>query len=265
MFELGAFAASAPLLRMLGRGDHHPVLVLPGFTASDSSTAPLRWTLRSQGYWAHGWNLGPNIGPTDRILDGIHTRLDQIHARHGRAVTIVGWSLGGVYARELARDNPGAVRQVVTLGSPFRLTLEDRSSVSGLVDRLSPAWSAEVMRLAMEENDKPPLEVPSTAVYTRSDGVVRWHSCIDVESDRHENIEVKGSHSGLGFNPAVLYALSDRLSQPESDWRPFSAPLPIRAWYPKPVSWNAGRGNGRATSRPTSGTANRSTRLRRSA
>ncbi len=241
IFEAGAFAASSPILRLLGRGDNHPVLVLPGFTAGDSSTVALRWTIRSQGYWAHGWNLGVNIGPTDRIFDGIHDRLAQLHERHGKPVSIVGWSLGGIYARELARDNPGAVRQVITLGSPFRLTLVDRSSISALVDRLSPTWSDEVLRLAMDEADKPPLSIPSTAIYSRTDGVVRWHACIDTVSEYHENIEVRGSHSGLGFNPAVHYAISDRLAQPVDDWRPFKAPITARSMFPKPISWDDAR------------------------
>lgn len=251
IFEAGAFAASSPFLRLLGRGDNHPVLVLPGFTAGDSSTVALRWTIRSQGYWSHGWNLGVNIGPTDRIFDGIHARLAQLHERHNKPVSIVGWSLGGIYARELARNNPAAVRQVITLGSPFRLTLVDRSSISALVDRLTPTWSDEVLRLAMDEADKPPLSIPSTAIYSRTDGVVRWHACIDTVSEHHENIEVRGSHSGLGFNPAVHYAVSDRLAQPIDDWRPFKAPIVLRSMFPKPISWDDARnrrtsGKGRA-------------------
>lgn len=238
IFEAGAFAASSPLLRIMGRGDQHPVLVLPGFTAGDLSTVPLRMTIRSQGYWAHGWNLGVNVGPTDRILDGIHARLEKLYERHQRPVSLVGWSLGGVYARELARDHPDTVRQVITLGSPFRLTMADRSSISGLVDYLSPAWSEEVLRLASEEADKPPLAVPSTAIYSRTDGVVRWHTCIDIAEGLHENIEVRGSHSGLGFNPAVIYAISDRLGQRADEWKPFKAPLPLRRFFPTPATWD---------------------------
>lgn len=254
LFELGGFLAASPILRLLGRGDRHPVLVLPGFTAGDSSTVPLRWTIRSQGYWAHGWRLGPNLGPTEQILDGIRARLTQLHERHGGKVSLIGWSLGGIYARELARSHPDCVRQVITLGSPFRLTTADRSTVSLLVDRLSPAWSSEVMRLAMEEFDKPRLTVPSTAIYTREDGVVRWHACIDEVTDLHENIEVIGSHSGLGFNPAVHVAVSDRLQQSEHNWTPFKAPLPLRPLFPTPESWD-GEKNRKPQRRSTSPTS----------
>lgn len=237
-FEFGAFAAAAPWLRVVGRGDQHPVLVLPGFTAGDDSTIPLRWVLRSQGYWTHGWGLGRNLGPTDFVIDGLHRRLLQIHERNERRISIVGWSLGGIYARELARAHPDAVRQVITLGSPFRMMRSDRSTVSVLVDELSDRFREDVLHLAFAEDEKPPLPVPSTAIYTRTDGVVRWHTCIDAESPEHENIEVRGSHSGLGFNPAVIFAISDRLAQPEGDWRRFSAPLAMRHLYPRPASWS---------------------------
>lgn len=237
MFELGAFFAASPLLRSLDRGDQHPVLVLPGFTGDDQSTALLRWAIRSQGYWTHGWGLGQNIGPTDAILDGVEERVERVYQRHGRRISLIGWSLGGIFARELARDHPAAIRQVITLGSPFRMRDGDRSAASALADRLSPTWRAEALRMAMAEDDKPPLPVPSTAIYSRSDGVVRWHTCIDAESDQHENIEVYASHCGLGFNPAVIYAVSDRLAQPEGDWRRFSAPLALRSLFPRPASW----------------------------
>src|SRR5437870_1661144 len=118
LFELGALVAASPWLRLLGRGDQHPVLVLPGFTASDVTTTPLRWQLRSWGYWAHGWQLGRNLGPTPAVLEGLVDRLLTLHERHGRKVTLIGWSLGGIYARELARQFPDSVRSVITLGSP---------------------------------------------------------------------------------------------------------------------------------------------------
>lgn len=239
LYEFWAFLAASPLLRLAGRGDRHPVLVIPGFTAADGSTRPLRAVLRSQGYWVHGWDLGRNHGPTERIVNGIEQRLAELHDRHGRTVSLIGWSLGGIYARHLARVNPGAVRQVITLGSPFRMRPGDRSAASALFERLSPAFSTRFLEYALTEAETAPLPVPSTAIYTRGDGVVRWHTCIDVVDDWHENIEVRGSHSGLGWNPAVVLAVTDRLARREGHWRPFR-PLPLVAHlYPRPVSWEA--------------------------
>jgi pimeloyl-ACP methyl ester carboxylesterase len=234
LFELGAFMAASPLLRVVGRGDRHPVLVLPGFTASDSSTVPLRWFLRSHGYWVHGWSLGTNVGPTRRIVQGIDDRLIELHTRHGRTVSLIGWSLGGIYARELARRHPEAVRQVITLGSPFQLKQGDKSAATALWDRLSPTFQDEFLDTVLRPDDgKVELQVPATAIYSRGDGVVRWYTCIERRGPQRENIEVQGSHSGLGFNPAVLVAVADRLALPEGSWRPFKPPIALRHWYPR--------------------------------
>ena len=238
MFELGAITAASPMLRMIGRGDNHPVLVLPGFLAGDPSTAPLRSVLQSQGYWVHGWRLGRNLGPTAHVVDGLVERLEMLHERHDQPVTLIGWSLGGIYARRLARRYPDAIRQVITLGSPFRINPNDRSAVSGLYDRLKPTHSIDTEEL-LPGLDGGPLEVPTTAIYTRTDGVVRWWQCIESIGPERENIEVRGSHSGLGFNPAVIYAISDRLRRPIGDWRPFRAPLGIRHLFPEPADWRS--------------------------
>ena len=238
VFELGAVAAASPLLRALGRGDEHPVLVLPGFLAGDSSTAPLRSVLQSQGYWVHGWRLGRNLGPTAHVVDGLIERLHALHERHDRPVSIIGWSLGGIYARRLARRSPDLVRQVITLGSPFRINPEDRSAVSGIYERMRPPHVVGVDAL-LPGHEAGPLEVPTTAIYTRTDGVVRWWQCIESIGPFRENIEVRGSHSGLGFNPAVIYAISDRLRRPADDWRPFRPPPGTGHWYPKPADWRS--------------------------
>jgi len=222
-------------LRAFGRGDRHPVLVIPGFTASDISTVPLRATLRSQGYWVHGWGLGRNLGPTQAIVDGLGERLLSLHERHGVKVSLVGWSLGGIYARELARRHPHAVRQVITLGSPFRMRDGDRSSASVLADRVSDNWATLNDDMTLAEDDRLPFEMPVTNIFTRTDGVVRWHLCIDGDGPRRENIEVRGSHVGLGVNPAALLAISDRLALPEGEWQPFDPPCYLAHAYPRPV------------------------------
>jgi pimeloyl-ACP methyl ester carboxylesterase len=187
--EAQALVPALPLLRAAPRGDGHPVLVLPGFTASDLSTRVLRAYLRRRDYAAHGWQLGRNVGLEGEIGGRMRDRLLALHAEHGRRVSLVGWSLGGIYARELAKLAPGCVRQVITLGSPFALL--------------------------------PPPPVPATAIYSRSDGVVAWQDCRELESARTDNVEIVGSHCGLGVNPLVLFAVADRLAQPESGWKPF--------------------------------------------
>ena len=93
----------------------------------------------------------------------------------------------------------------------------------------------------MREQDRPPLLVPATSIYSRTDGVAPWQTCIDEVREHAENIEVHGSHIGMGVNPAVVLAVLDRLGQPEGDWRPFAPPPGLRAWYPRPASWHERR------------------------
>ena len=217
IWELQAFFAAYPLLRRAPRGDGHPVLMLPGLAASDVSTGPLRAYLRAQGYAAHGWKQGPNRGPRTGVEAGIDARLVELAQRYNRKVSLIGWSLGGVFAREAARRSSELVRQVITLGSPF--ANEPKASNAWrlyeiLSGRRVDDWSGrEAMKL--------PPPVPSTAIYTRSDGIVAWQGCREQESATTENIEVEGSHSGLGYNPAVLYAIADRLALLEGQWWPF--------------------------------------------
>jgi len=239
--EAAGFWAVRPLLRRLGRGDQHPVLILPGFSAGDDSTTLLRATLRTQGYYAHAWRLGRNMGPTARAVTGMRLRLDELHRQHGRRVSLIGQSLGGVYARLLARERPDSVRQVITLGSPYRMVAGDRSGADALWRRVEHLHDGVMPLSALREEDRPPLQVPATSIYSRTDGVASWQTCIDAVGARAENIEVRGSHIGMALNPAVLVAILDRLAQPEDDWRPFSAPAALRAWYPRPTSWRARR------------------------
>ena len=210
---------SLPLLRSAPRGDGHPVLVLPGFTAGDGSTRVLRRYLRRLGYGVHPWLLGANLGPHDKLREQLAARVDELHRRYERKLSLVGWSLGGIYARELAKRMPEHVRQVVTLGSPFADTARGTNATE-LFDFFSDRGrSQERATLASRLQTPPPM--PSTAIFSKTDGVVHWQSCLERKTDHTENIEVPGSHCGLGFNALVLYAVADRLSQPEGDWRPF--------------------------------------------
>ncbi|MFZ8997562.1 MAG: esterase/lipase family protein, partial [Ilumatobacteraceae bacterium] len=231
MLELGATAAVAPWLRRLGAGDGHPVLVLPGFLAGDTSTAPMRNILRSQGYSVHRWHLGRNRGPTADVVAGLVDRLEHLHARHGEPVSVVGWSLGGIYARRLARSRPEMVRQVITMGSPYRPLDDERPAVSAVYDRFRHPLAPSIDDL-MPHVDPTPLSVPTTSIYSRTDGVVRWWQCIEPAGDRRENVEVRSSHTGLVVNPAVLVAVGDRLATPPDEWHPLRPPRRLRSGFP---------------------------------
>ncbi|WP_050419419.1 esterase/lipase family protein [Bradyrhizobium tropiciagri] len=230
IWELQAFFASYPLLRRAPRGDGHPVLVLPGLSASDISTRPLRTYLKAQGYAVHGWKLGPNRGPRPGVEAAMDARLAELAERYQRKVSLIGWSLGGVFAREIARRTPELVRQVITLGSPF--ANEPKASNAWrlyevLSERRVDDWpDRDTMKL--------PPPVPSTAIYSRTDGIVSWWGCREQHADRTQNIEVEGSHCGLGHNPAVLYAIADRLALQEAEWSPFDRSGLRGLVYPDP-------------------------------
>ncbi|MEM9133206.1 MAG: alpha/beta hydrolase [Actinomycetota bacterium] len=228
--EYPLWQALRPMLEQLPRGDGHPVLVLPGFTAADRSTAPLRSLLRRLGYRTYGWKLGANLGPTPHIVEGLDRRFRHIEEREGRPISLVGWSLGGLFARELARTYPGNVRQVITLGSPIRMSPGDRSAASSRWESLSELHDAEVIDM-MSQRDRPPLPVPTTSVYTRSDGIVHWRTCLECKGPLSENVEVYGSHCGLGFNPSVALVVTDRLAQPADEWQRFRPPFWARTAF----------------------------------
>ncbi len=161
-------------------------------------------------------------------------RLHDIFERCGRKVSLVGWSLGGIYARELARRRPEYVRQVITLGSPF-----NASQRANHAWRLYEQLSGETIDSQKEllEKIRASLPMPTTAVYSRSDGIVAWQCCLDDEERAEtENVEVAGSHCGLGHNPMVLYIIADRLAQEEGSWQPFDRRALHRLFYPKPAS-----------------------------
>jgi pimeloyl-ACP methyl ester carboxylesterase len=223
-FELASLVPALPLLRRAPRGDGHPVLVMPGWLAGDTSTRALRWFLRDRGYHAHAWRQGRNRGPTPEAVAGMTERLHALHARHGRRVSLVGWSLGGIYVRELARRFPDLVRQVITLASPFRdvgATSVARLYRTGLIrPPRTPDPDVEVQRRL-----RTPLSVPSTCLYSRTDGIVAWRSCVDDDGPERENIGIRASHCGIGHHPAALMVIADRLAQPEGGWRPYASGL----------------------------------------
>jgi len=235
VYDAAAMIPMLGLKKLLPQGDNHPVLVFPGFLASSRSTRPLRQYLADLGYRAHRWKFGYNMGYSYKLHYGMRDRVTELVERYGEKISLVGWSLGGVYARELAREMPDIVRQVISMGSPFR-GHPSSSNVHAIFNMFSEVPYNEMPQSFLQDMAHPP-PVPTTALYTRGDGVVAWQSTVEI-SDRYdvENIHVGGAHMGLGFNPKAVYALADRLAQPEGQWRPFKPPFCLRPlfrnWYP---------------------------------
>jgi pimeloyl-ACP methyl ester carboxylesterase len=229
--EFAALPWAVPWLARAPRGDGHGVLVLPGLMASDTSTRVLRRFLHGLGYCVDGWALGRNRGPTADIVDGMPRLLQDMAQRSGGPVSIIGWSLGGVYGRELARETPDQVRQVITLGSPFALT-DPRQSRAGNAYRRNAHLHVGPGLAAQRANARRPIPVPSTAVYSRADGIVSWQACVEPASDAHENVAVRCSHLGFGVDALTYWVIADRLAQPLGVWRPFEPPAAMRRLYP---------------------------------
>ncbi len=225
-WEFAALLASAPWLRQLPAGDGHPVIVFPGLGAADFTTVPMRNFLRDRGYDPHPWRQGFNFGPRHGVLEACIEQIKALHYRHGQRVSLIGWSLGGVYARELAKELPELVRCVITLGSPFaghpRATNAWRffEWVSG-----QSAHDPEVIA-----GIRQPPSVPTTSIYSRSDGVVAWQCSINPSLSHTENIQVQASHIGMGMNPLAMYLIADRLRQPVGGWQRFEAGG-ARRWF----------------------------------
>jgi pimeloyl-ACP methyl ester carboxylesterase len=211
------------------QGDGHPVLVLPGFLAGAPSTQFLRQVLRRLGYRAYDWRLGYNLGVRPSMIQQLPARLNDVRSRNdGRKVSVIGWSAGGIFARELARHHADGIRMVITLGSPIRGNQQatHASRMWRLLNRNSQARDvvSEAARIAREE----PLQVPTTCVYSKSDGIVAWQCCLSRPAAETENVEVHSSHLGYGHNLEALRVMADRLAQPEGQWRPYrTAALPL--------------------------------------
>jgi pimeloyl-ACP methyl ester carboxylesterase len=230
--DLARLPVAAPWLAFAPRGDGHGVLVLPGLLATDASTAVLRQFLRWLGYDVRGWNLARNLGPTVQVLDELPRALSALAEHTGRPVSLIGWSLGGVYARELARQRPELARQVITLASPFMLTDSRQSHAHGAYQRHAHLHATDG-RLPTREQRARPLPVPSTAVYSRRDGVVSWQACIEPETALHQNVEVRCGHLGFGVDPATLWLIADRLAASGDRRRGFQPPPALRPLYPR--------------------------------
>jgi pimeloyl-ACP methyl ester carboxylesterase len=232
ILEFNASLLLSPLLLRAPRGDGHPVLALPGFLASDLSMMPMRRYLSELGHDTYAWQMGRNIRGVSRTRAALRDRLAAIHHATGRKISIVGWSLGGVFARDLALQAPELVRSVITLGSPFANDVR-ATNATWLYELLAgePAEDNPELRKSIGGD----LPVPATSIYSRTDGIVNWRTCLSRPSDTAENIEVHlASHVGLGVHPAALWAIADRLAQREGEFRQFDRSGPFAIAYSPP-------------------------------
>lgn len=203
-------------------GDGHPVMVLPGFMTSHTSTKPLRDYIAQLGYEVFDWGLGRNLGKVE-YMELLLESLDEIYQLRQREISLVGWSLGGVFARQLAKERPDIIRQVITLGSPFA-GLTEPNNVEWIYTLISGGRKAGNTNHYLLENLPLPAPLPTTAVFSREDGVVAWQTCMEqAPGPLHQNIQVRGSHLGLGVNPGVWAVIADRLQYDKHNWKPFEA------------------------------------------
>jgi pimeloyl-ACP methyl ester carboxylesterase len=226
-WEYAALLAAWPVLSRLPQGDGHPVLVFPGLGASDLSTLPLRNFLRQRGYTAYAWQQGFNLGPRAGVLESCRRLMEEVVQNHGQPASLIGWSLGGIYARELAKERAQSARCVITLGTPFaghpRATNAYR-----FFEFVSGQSPADDHGLIAQIRQPPP--VPTTSIYSKTDGVVAWQCSLNDDHPQTENIEVRASHVGMGLNPLALYAVADRLAQPLKRWERFDV-QGSRRWF----------------------------------
>ncbi len=219
-WELGSVLPAWPILRQAPVGDGHSVIVFPGLSASDGSTLPMRSFLQNLGHDVSGWNQGFNFGPRAGVLQAAKQQVIDTCRVTGKKVSLIGWSLGGIYARELAKELPHCVRDVITMGTPFA-----GSHHSTNAWRLYQLTSGRDIQREVEQFDLPAAPpVPTTSIFSRTDGVVAWPASVQTPSRTNpltENLEVIASHVGLGLNPSTWWAVADRLSQAEGQWKPF--------------------------------------------
>ena len=234
-WELGAHYSLLPLLRRLPKGDGHPVIVFPGFLASPRSTVQLRRLLKDLNYDARDWGMGRNLHFNADVEQDMIAMVKRVAKESGRSVSLVGWSLGGVFAREIARSCPDQVRSVVSLGSP--ITGSRHAALARPVFEMlngSPEPETEERMASMHV----PPPVPCTAIYSKTDGIVHWHGALQDETETSENIRVPASHVGMGSNPLVMYVLADRLAQDEGDWSKFEISGLRKFAFKKPKRFN---------------------------
>lgn len=220
VIELGQFFQSLGHTKALPTGDGHPVIVIPGFLTNDRYTTPLRWFLKRQGYNAQPWQLGTNTSFKLRQIQNLQKLIHRTAIDTGKKVSLVGWSLGGVYARYISHTMPEYIRQIITLGTPFAKTMS--AGVTKTLYEMLNRQKVKDHHPDIIHRIAKPVPVPATSIYSKLDAVVAWEcSVCPTPNHNHEHVEIQSSHCGLTHNPAALYTIADRLALPENRWSPF--------------------------------------------
>ena len=217
------------LYRIAPQGVGHPVMVLPGFMGGDGYNSALRRFLSKLNFAVLGWGLGRNLGPREGVLESLEERIHYLAGRYEGPVSLVGHSLGGIFARELAREFPDKVRQVISLGSPFGEGRMTASIPARLFNALNPPEELPVDQDVLHH--APP--VPTTAIYSKGDGIVNWETTLQKNGhSQSQSIQVRGSHCGMTLNPSIWFLVAERLAMPVGEWRPFERRSWRNLFYP---------------------------------
>jgi pimeloyl-ACP methyl ester carboxylesterase len=209
--EAARLLGAGPRLGRMPRGDGHVVVDIPGWKAPEVSGLPLRLYLSWLGYDARGWGFGTNTGDPRRDATRLTESVASLAEQSGRPVSLVGWSLGGVIAREVARRRPELLRQVITYGTP----VVGGPSYTAVAGRYSHALRQEATRVTARLDAAQPIRVPMTVIYSRRDGIVAWQACLDRVSPDVEHVEVRSTHLGMGVDPDVWAVVAQRLTSSE--------------------------------------------------
>jgi len=238
LVELAALPWSIPALMSAPYGDGHPVLLLPGFMGDEATLVALKRYLQNRGYQVETWGFGRNVGFQRKHANALEQKIRYMHHKSGRTVSLVGWSLGGLFAFYGAHQAPECVRSVITLGSPVTVDPEGSNAAPmvkvlyRLIAHPMGPMAHTMQPRAKKLRERKLLPMPISCLYSLSDGVVPpQEATIDGDPAIHENIRIAGSHVGLGFNPMVLWIVADRLAQPEGQWRRFEPEGPCGYFY----------------------------------
>lgn len=210
ILNIARLAYLRSVFKQCPKGHGQPILVIPGLTGNDATTLPLRWFLKKLNYDVRGWELGLNYGVISQFLPNVILQAKRFYQERGEPIILIGWSLGGVLARETARLCPDLVSHVVTLGAP--VVGGPKYTVVNPFYRWQ-GYDLETIEQSIEQRNLLPIEVPITAFYSKRDKVVAWEACIDHTSNNVEHIEVNSLHIGMAYDPEVFKVLARKLAE----------------------------------------------------